>query len=532
MDLWTDESFNKSFKNTLKPYNAYNTIILDAARNEYESAQILLRSDMNFTINALTFTDLTSEASSISRSNIKYNFQDYIFYNDGIYHPDPLLNSTSIDVNENETQGIWITVYIPKEAAAGDYTGKAIIHTSEGDFEAVINLTVYSVQLPDTNKGEFTMEYWSFFAGAWYHGYSPANFVKDYYGYEKYSEEWWELIDKAAENMKEHRINVLLVRSQDLLLDAGTSIDTSGKYSFNWSLFDKYIQRFIDKGVVKKLVGFQLLEQFSVDHVHVIKRDSYGNMNIINEAPGSLCAENWLDQYLPALRSHLEEKGWLNIWMQHIADEPNHNPDIWVSTREKVRKYMPEVKCSEALDITNLNEHLADHIDLWVPRAEQFDENVDFFNARKEAGDDVWVYTCCEPSPAYFLNKFIDRPYWYSRLLSWGCFKYGLSGFLHWGYNYWDESDTNFGLNPEAIFKGDGFIVYPDPSHKTIKNSVRLIATRDGVEEFELFKILERKNPDLASKIVNSVFTNFSYFSANTKRMREMRRELLKAASM
>lgn len=531
MDIWIDESYNKNFKNTLKPDNASDTIIFDAARNEYESAQILLRSDKSFTIKALSFTDLTCEVNYIPGNCIKYNFQDYIFYNDGINYPDPLLNSTSIDINENETQGIWITVYVPKEAASGDYTGKVTVHTSEGDFEVAIKLMVYSVQLPDSNEGEFTMEYWSFFTGAWYHGYSEATFIKNYYGYNKYSDEWWTVIDKAAENMKEHRINVLLVRTQDLLLDAGTSVDMEGNYTFNWSLFDKYIQHFLDKGVIKKLVGFQLLEQFSVDHVHVIKRDSEGNMKIINELVGSKCAENWLDQYLPALRAHLKEKGWLNIWIQHIADEPNHNPDAWVSTREKVRKYIPEIKCSEALDVTKLNDQLIGHIDLWVPRAEQYDENVDFFNTRKEAGDEVWTYTCCEPSPKYFLNKFIDRPYWYSRLLSWGCYKYGLSGFLHWGYNYWDESDTNFGLNPSANFKGDGFIVYPDAANKTIKNSVRLIATRDGVEDYELFKILERKDPVLANKIVNSVFTNFSYFSANTKRMKEMRKELLKAAS-
>lgn len=532
MELWIDDSYNKNFKTNLKPHNASNIIVLDAAQNEYESAQILLRSDKCFNIHRLSFTNLKNESNIISNSNIKYNFQDYIAYNDGIYYPDPLLNSTAIYVNADETQGIWITVYIPKGTFPGEYTGQAVIHTSEGDIEAEVVLNVYPVELPDSKEGVFSLEYWSFFTGTWYHQYTPAAFVKDFYGYEKYSEEWWQLIDKAADNMREHRINVLLVRSQDLLLDAGTSIDSNGKYTFEWSLFDKYIQSFIDKGVVKKLVGFQLLEQFSVNNVHVIKRDSDGTMKIINEEPGSESSENWFDQYLPALKDHLEEEGWLKLWLQHIADEPNHNPEIWVSAREKVRKYIPEIKCSEPLDTTSLNEQLADHIDLWIPRAEQFDENVDFFNTRKQLGDEVWLYTCCEPSPEYFLNKFIDRPYWHSRLLSWGCYKYGINGFLHWGYNYWDKEDTNFGLNPNAIFKGDGFIVYPDPEHKTIKNSVRLINTRDGIEDFELFKILEKKNPDLANKIVNSVFTNFSYFTANTKRMKEMRKQLLKAASM
>ena len=532
MEFWIDDSYNKNFKNTLKPDNSSNIIVLDAAMNEYESAQILMRLGKNFEISALSFTDLINSENSIANSFIKYNFQDYIYFNDGIHYPDPLLNSMSIGVNGNETQGIWITVYVPKEASAGEYTGEITIHTTEGDFKVNMELNVYPVTIPDSKEGEFNLEYWSFFPGAWYHDYSEADFVHNYYGYKKYSKEWWELIDKVAQNMQENRCNTLLVRSQDLLLDAGTSIDADSKYSFNWSLFDKYIQRFIDKDVVKRLVGFQLLEQCSVDHVHVLKQDSDGNIKVINEPVGSKSAENWLDQYLPALKSHLEEKGWLNIWMQHIADEPNHNPEAWIAAREKVREYLPGIKCIEPLDTTVLNGELIGHLDLWVPRIEQFDENVDFFNGRKVAGDEVWVYTCCEPSAECFLNKFIDRPYWHSRLLSWGCFKYGLNGFLHWGYNYWDGEDANFGINPDERFKGDGFIVYPDPANKTIKNSVRLIATRDGIEEYELFKILERKNPDLAKKIVNSIFTNFSYYSGNTKMIREKRKELLKAASI
>ncbi|HEY5583409.1 MAG TPA: glycoside hydrolase domain-containing protein [Ruminiclostridium sp.] len=532
MELWTDDSYNRNFKTTLKPSNSSTIIVLDSARNEYESAQILMRSDKNFEIKGISFLNLISSEDSIVNSFIKYNFQDYIYFNDGINYPDPLSNSMSIATGKNETQGIWITVYVPKKASAGEYTGKITIHTTEGDFKVDLELNVYSVTIPDSKEGEFNLEYWSFFPGTWYRDYSEADYVKNYYGYIKYSKEWWELIDKAAQNMQEHRCNTLLVRSQDLLLNAGTFIGEDGKYSFNWTLFDKYIQRFIDKDVVKRLVGFQLLEQFSVDHVHVLKRDSDGNTKIVNEPVGSEYAENWLDQYLSALKSHLEEKGWLNIWMQHIADEPNHNPESWIATREKVKKYLPGVKCSEPLDTTTLNGELIDHIDLWVPRIEQFDENVDFFDERKKAGDDVWVYTCCEPSDECFLNKFVDRPYWHSRLLSWGCFKYGLNGFLHWGYNYWDAEDTNFGLNPDACSKGDGFIVYPDPANNNIKNSVRLIATRDGIEDFELFKILERKDPILASKIVNSVFTNFSYYSGNTKVMREKRKELLKAVSI
>ncbi len=531
MELWTDDSYNKNFKNTLKPDASSSIIVLDAAGNEYESAQILMRSDKNFEIKALSFTDLINSENSISSRFIKYNFQDYIYFNDETGYPDPLMNDRSVSVSGNETQGIWITVYVPKGAAAGTYSDKITIHTTEGDFEVNMELHVYPVTIPDSEEGEFNLEYWSFFTGAWYHDYREADFVKNYYGYNRYSKEWWELIDKAAENMREHRCNILLVRSQDLLLDAGTSIDADHKYSFNWSIFDEYIQRFIDKGVVKGLTGFQLLEQCSADRVHVLKRDRDGTMRMMNEPSGSMDAENWLDQYLPALHLHLQEKGWFPIWRQHIADEPNSHPEAWIAAREKVRKYMPGIKCIEPLDTTALNGELTGHLDLWVPRIELFDENQDFFQERKRAGDEVWVYTCCEPSAGYFLNKFIDRPYWHSRLLSWGCFKYRLGGFLHWGYNFWDEEDINFGLNSSARFKGDGFIVYPDPVHKTIKNSVRLMATRDGIEEFELFRILQRKNPDLANEIVNSIFTNFSYYTGNTKVMKERRKELLKAVS-
>lgn len=145
-------------------------------------------------------------------------------------------------------------------------------------------------------------------------------------------------------------------------------------------------------------------------------------------------------------------------------------------------------------------------------------------------GEQRWTYTCCVPNTPNYLNKFIDLPYWQNRLLFWGCFARGFTGFLHWGYNYWDPDDAYFGLNPKAYFKGDGYIVYPDPETGMIKNSARLICTRDLAEDYELLRIVAEKDAARANELAGRVLASFHDFTWDINTMKAAREALLQAA--
>ena len=191
---------------------------------------------------------------------------------------------------------------------------------------------------------------------------------------------------------------------------------------------------------------------------------------------------------------------------------------------------MPGVICMDALGRQSPCRGLQSQMDLWIPRIDLYEENRAFYDYRLTLGEQRWTYTCCVPNTPNYLNKFIDLPYWHNRLLFWGCFTRGFTGFLHWGYNYWDPDDTYFGLNPKAYFKGDGYIVYPDPETGTIKSSVRLICTRDSAEDYELLCIVAEKDAARANELAGRVLASFHDFTWDINTMKAAREALLQAA--
>jgi hypothetical protein len=126
-----------------------------------------------------------------------------------------------------------------------------------------------------------------------------------------------------------------------------------------------------------------------------------------------------------------------------------------------------------------------------------------------------------------YVNKFIDWPMIHNRVIAWGCFANHFSGFLHWGYDFWDPEGELFGLNPNAKVKGDGFIIYPDSKNSSIKNSVRMLATRDSAQDYELLNILAERNPKLSFEIAKKIIRRFNDFNWNPTHFEKVRCELL-----
>ena len=113
--------------------------------------------------------------------------------------------------------------------------------------------------------------------------------------------------------------------------------------------------------------------------------------------------------------------------------------------------------------------------------------------------------------------------------MSWACYARGIDGFLHWGYNYWSETSL-YGTGAGARFKGDGFIVYYDKENNRVTPSNRYYATLEGIAEYELLKIVEKKDPALAMSICLSVARRFTDFENDPDLLDSARIRLLEAA--
>ncbi len=168
---------------------------------------------------------------------------------------------------------------------------------------------------------------------------------------------------------------------------------------------------------------------------------------------------------------------------------------------------------------------IAGSIDVWVPLPQHFEGDIKFFQERRKAGDEVWFYTCLTPKGEY-MNRFLDYPLIKTRLLHWANFKYGLTGYLHWGFNYW-HGDPFKDLQSDWLPPGDSHIVYP--GKRGPLSSIRLEALRDGVEDFELLKLLEKKDPKAARRICDAVVRSMTDYALDPAAFRKARMKLIKA---
>ncbi|MFD0618566.1 glycoside hydrolase domain-containing protein [Paenibacillus sp. GCM10027629] len=516
------------YRTSTIPANPGNSIDLVSAKNEYESEQIAIRSnsDSDFEITGVEFSDLAYSGNTISNNNLSYHFEEYVLddtvqpnqyrpdlVGTQIYPlseiPDPLSNEPSIHVAAKSTQPIFITNYVPADAAPGLYHGMVTVKTTLGNYQVPINVEVANVEIPQTSKANFVNYQWAMTNGFMIGG-SPPEIADDpltqssydvgqnYYGVETYSDKWFELMDNFAKTMSDYRQNMIWVRT-DLLLNAKGTKMVSFKdgipNDIDWSLFDRYVETFIKRGITHfaNIHLIHALEQMpqSERPNNVDPSDPWKTS--IPEPDSLPVTDAYLSNYLTALHDHLEEKGWLNdngfTWYQHTKDEPNGASitNYMTYIARQLKEIVPDFKTLDADAAgTLMNEAIKPYVDVWVPLTPVFQDKKNLYKAEQAAGKDLWVYTC-DANPAPWLNRFWTQPILTGRLLFWNLSQDGVQGHLHWGWNVW-----------YVPHYGDSTIVYPDKDHMTVKSSLRYEAQRDGLEDYELMYQLKQTNPDLA----------------------------------
>ena len=282
-------------------------------------------------------------------------------------------------------------------------------------------------------------------------------------------------------------------------------------------MFDAYVQFWLDAGMQGIFSeGVAYMNGGDV-YVMTIERDGSGNTILKERIAGSTAANAFLQQYLQALRSHLEAKGWLGKFYMQIADETlAADRAEWLQIAYLVPT---DVKILDTFYVSAGVNVYAGLIDVWVPWIDVYEANQasrDYYDKRQSVnGDKKWFYTFGEDA-ADRVNRLIDGPAYKSRLVFWYAALRNMDGYLHWGYNWWSPKDT---------YHGDAWLVYPDAATKGVKTTIREQNQRDGVEELEVFRLLKARDPARALDIVDNVITghrNHSHEIGALKANREL----------
>jgi hypothetical protein len=161
------------------PAGSAAQITLHAARGEYESFQIIVRGPVGGLTNVnVTAPNLAGPSGQqIAVGNVTLYREHYVYiglpvrgghnqsegpgwYPDGLIpFVDPVtgqdlvgapLDAVPFDLAEGRNQGIWVDVFVPRTAVAGDYTGTFVVTSDQGAASVDLHLTVWDFMLPVT----------------------------------------------------------------------------------------------------------------------------------------------------------------------------------------------------------------------------------------------------------------------------------------------------------------------------------------------------------------------------------------------
>ncbi len=512
-----------------------NSEVFAAAKGETVTYQFVIQSQQ-------TIKNLKVEARDLSNGNKKITvglkaFVGYVhagrstpvYSKDRLIaaselFPDPLLEIETIDVQPLSNQPVWLTYPVPRNAMGGEYNAEI---TFSGEIEGKsfriqkqVKAKIYDVTLPEqslwvTNWFSLTPE--------------KLQLMNDQKSVEPYSTRYWELVTAIADKMRENGQNVYLISPVHLCQYK----ITGKKYDFDFTNFDKMVDLFIQKGNMKRIEGGHLggrLSNWSSPFGITVPVLKDGKVGFELKPLENDTAKAFITQFIPALFKHLKDKKWDKLYMQHIADEPiETNAQSYIAIANEVKRMVPEVEIIEA----NHSREVQNTIKVWVPQLNFYHTDYDFYTERQSKGDEVWFYTCLAPQGNY-ANRFLEQPLIQTRILHWINYRYGATGYLHWGLNYWNDNpygETTF-ANTESgntLPAGDSWITYP--ANGKLYGSIRLDAMRDGIADYELLKLYEKKDPGAAKEMARTLVYQFDLYDNNIAAFRAKRIKLLEILS-
>ena len=418
----------------------------------------------------------------------------------GLY-PDLLTDHTTFRSMCAVWHSLWITVRIPGDFPAGKVPVKLnICHRKNRwpdrdlDVESpVFTLNVLPEVLPEHNMK----------VTEWFH----ADCLCDYYNIEPWSEEFFAVLKNYLINMRSHGINMLYTPLVTPPLDTlqglerptfqsvDITLDEQGKWSFDFSNLKKFIM-LAEQCDMKYIEFSHLFSQWGAEFapkVMVRKSQEHAAEKYFHWHTASDSAEyrDFLKALLTALNSFLHEHNWFDRSYFHISDEPNTNSlERYKGFAEIFHECLKGGKFIDALSHPEFFSSGA--VQIPIPAINHFDEFKDF------DVPECWTYYCVSQWDKV-TNQFAHFPAARCRIFGVLAYRYGIEGFLHWGYNFWFGQLSTFKIDPyrdicsgRGFPPGDAFKVYPGKGGKP-EDSIRHEVFFEALQDLAALQLLEKK---------------------------------------
>jgi hypothetical protein len=387
---------------------------------------------------------------------------------------DPIDIIDKIPVQANTVRPIWLTVQVPAEIPAGEYTGSIIIRAGK-KHELKISLNVLDHVLPPPAEWTYDFDIWQY----------PAPIAR-MHDVELWSEEHFELMKPyftALANAGQKVISANIIE-QPWGLDhvhfddpslVKWTLEKDGSWEYDFSLFDRYISFVMDCGITQRINCYSMI---TWDLSFIYYDEAMGRNNSVTLAPGSDEYTKYWSGMIQEFTRHLKEKGWFSKTAIAVDERPVESMQAIIALLKKID---PDWKIALAGDSYH-PEIEKDIYDYCLASYLKFDDAV--LEQRKAQGKPTTFYTACveEYPTGYTFSPPAENVF-----LGWHAAAKGLTGYLFWAFNTWVANplqDSRWKRYPAGTL----FQFYPGP-----RTSIRFEKLVEGIQDFEKIRILREQ---------------------------------------
>ncbi len=332
----------------------------------------------------------------------------------------------------------------------------------------------------------------------WFH-YDALSY---YYNEEIFSEKYFEILKNYVKTAVKNGINTLLTPVLTPAFDTFPGVDRltaqlvriekdGNAYKFDFSLFEKFVKICRECGTERFEIS-PFFTQWGAAHAPKVMAYENGEYKKIFGWDTDSCSDEYrtfLRALIPALKEKMNSLGILKTALFHISDEPNKDVyEKYKAAKDGISDLLSDVRVVDAL--SDFEFYKSGIIDNPIPSTDHAEPFV-------EAGiKDLWVYYCSAQYNAVS-NRFICMPSSRTRIIGIQMYKYNISGFLHWGYNFYNNCGSSDILNPYVFTDGDDWVpagdtysVYP-AQNGTAYESLRLCVFYDALQDIRALKLAE-----------------------------------------
>lgn len=419
----------------------------------------------------------------------------------------PLPDSEPLDLLSGRWQALWIDLDIAEDAPGGDSTVRITVSITDGDSSThelplrVVPHTLPPLVIVNTH---------------WFH----SDGLITYYDLEPFSEAYWQVHDNFLRSAAAMSVNSVLTPVWTPPLDTavggertptqllGIREDRDGTYDFDPEQLLHWLSLCRDAGM-RYLEIPHLFTQWGAGATPAIyvetptgTRRRFG-WDVAATDPSY---RRLLEQMLPYLITLLDEEWGIDKVFFHISDEPSEaHLESYSAAKEVVADLLAGVTVVDAI-----SSHEFFQRGLVALPVVATNHGRPFLD---DGVDPMWLYYCVAQDRGV-ANRFIALPSAHNRVLGHQLYLSGASGFLHWGFNFYNAQRSTRAINPfldtsagGGFYGGDAFMVYPGPGGEPL-TSIRYEVFRDAMVDHRAARLLEQR---AGAETVRSLLSSASF---------------------